>query len=265
MYCLFIQLGPLELKLVFEEKMLFDLAQQGLGQFVVHSPLDPTVLVIHTRDIDEKHYKKSYLLDSPADTLKNRNEEIHFSVPRIFGEYLFRQNNKVPLGLLNILSLCIDHWLPQHTGLNFHAASIEVVGRGFLCFGDPGSGKTTISKLAGGAYSDESSLVYKQDDSWYLAGTPLLSDYTGHLLCGHSPLAACLRLEHSTSNQLSRISSAKAIRALLQQVTQMRREPSHVTLIMNVARKITEEVPVFTLSFANNISAIEYLKRFDQF
>jgi hypothetical protein len=109
--------------------------------------------------------------------------------------------------------------LRNHGGIMLHGASAELDGCGIICSGLSGCGKSTISRLlhAAGAtvLSDERSVIRQETATTFAVhGTPWPSS-AGFAANKRAPLKRVYFLTHGTTDSLTPLSAAEAVRYLI--------------------------------------------------
>lgn len=130
-----------------------------------------------------------------------------------------KYNNIVRVFSDSLGFLLLGMRLRNHGGIMLHGASAELDGCGIICSGLSGCGKSTISRLlhAAGAtvLSDERSVIRQETATTFAVhGTPWPSS-AGFAANKKAPLKRVYFLTHGTTDSLTPLSAAEAVRYLI--------------------------------------------------
>jgi hypothetical protein len=137
-------------------------------------------------------------------------------------------------------------------GLLIHAASCIRNGRAFLFAGVSGAGKTTISSLAppdATLLTDEISYVRKTAESYVAFGTPFAGELAKPGENVRAPLGAVYLLVQGPENKQEPVSSAAAIRALMESILFFANDERLVNRVFESACALVDAVPFYRLTF----------------
>ena len=131
-------------------------------------------------------------------------------------------------------------------GVVFHGCGLADGGRGYLCCGRPGSGKSTIGALfPGRRLSDELAAVCLEEGRPVLRALPF---WRGR--AGSAPLRAVHVIRHGRHHERRRLEPPDALRALRPHVSWPVRCEQAVGRTFAALAAIVSAVPVFDLAFA---------------
>lgn len=153
----------------------------------------------------------------------------------------------------------------QHFGvLFFHAAQIELDGRGILFTAPSGTGKTTQADLwvrheNARLICNDRTLLRKTDGIWYTYGYPV--DGSAPVRSGEShPLACVVLLSQAKENQISRLRSGKAVARLMPQLVMDGWSADARMRGMELLLELLKDIPVYHLACTPDEDAVACLK-----
>ena len=155
-------------------------------------------------------------------------------------------------GVLRILHTLV---LARRAGFLLHAASVMRNGRAFVFFGRSGAGKTTISRLAPAdatLLTDEISYVRRDAEIYLAYGTPFSGELAKIGENVSAPIAAVYHLVQAPENRVALMTSADAVRALLESVLFFAEDAELVKLVFQSVCDLVGRVPVYRLEFVPN-------------
>lgn len=130
-------------------------------------------------------------------------------------------------------------------GLAVHAAALAADGRGVLCAGECGAGKTTLAALVPErALCDEIAVVRRDGEGFTLHSTPYWTGCTGQ-----APLAAVMLLRHGPGQATRRLTPVTAIGRLARHTLWPSDEPDAMHHAFQLLASLVATVPVFELVF----------------
>ncbi len=179
----------------------------------------------------------------------------------------------VPSSLLNDLDYALRViyalLLFERGALLFHGAGMVRDGRGYVCFGASGSGKTTISRLSLGVpgvriLNDDLVVLTPTPTApsgWQVLATPF-SNPTQVAPSGpaHAPLTVLLQLAHAPAHIRTALSPATALAALTAGTPVISGMPQHAATLLRRAHAITTAVPCYRLGFRRDTAFWHLLK-----
>jgi hypothetical protein len=199
-------------------------------------------------------------------------EQGWLDLPASRGFLLLRPQGQVE----NFLRVAYAALAPGHHALLLHAGGVILDGRGYVCFGHSGAGKSTITALAPAratVLSDDLVLLRLHRSPTgsrpqvFVHGVP----FRGESLQAPrpnlaAPLAALCTLQQAPSHLLTRLSPAEATARLLTCLpflTGDPTDPAPQTVCLGeaftVCRQVAHALPICTLAFAPHASVWELL------
>ena len=152
--------------------------------------------------------------------------------------------------------------LAREGGFLLHSSSAIRNGRAFLFSGVSGAGKTTIARLAppdAALLTDEISYVTRQDRRYFAVGTPFYGELARAGENLRAPIEALYLLAKGPENKIEPISSADAVRGLLENTLFFARDPEFVKMVFDTAFEFVSRVPVRRLTFVPDTSVWELI------
>lgn len=160
--------------------------------------------------------------------------------------------------------LGLETLLLQHQALLLHSAFIRWRGQGILFSAPSGTGKSTQADLweryegAETINGDRAALRFG-DNGWTAWGLP----YAGSSAIYRNesaPVRAVVMLAQAKENRLRRLTAPEALRLLYPQLTIHHWEASFLNGAMDLAIRLTADVPVYLLECLPDRGAVELLK-----
>lgn len=142
--------------------------------------------------------------------------------------------------------------LMDFDGMMLHSSAVVVDGKAYLFTADPGTGKSTHTKLwlerfgdRAFILNDDKPAVRLVDGVWYAFGTPWSGKNDVSRNVG-APLGGIALLERSQENWICPASSLEAVRAIMKQVNRPKWADYRVKL-MQLMNQLITQVPVWKL------------------
>ncbi|HXF06412.1 MAG TPA: hypothetical protein VNM72_13500 [Blastocatellia bacterium] len=159
--------------------------------------------------------------------------------------------------------LLVNHWLANGRGIELHAFGVCFDGRGLVCCGQSGAGKSTMARLwqevgCGQILSDDRVILRLQDPPKAF-GTPWHGD-AGVASSTGCPLMALFFLEHTPENRRQRLTPAQASSLLLARSFPPFWDKERMEATLDVITRIVERVPCYRLGFVPDQSIVHFLK-----
>ncbi len=154
--------------------------------------------------------------------------------------------------------------LPALPGVLIHAAGLARLGRGVLCAGVSGAGKTTFMGFPEPRHgleglSDDRVITRQIDGQLRLFGTPWAGE--GRVAANRGvELAAITFLHQSDRNELRPISPSKALQQLLATVSILWFDEARMSLAMGFCETLVERVSCYELHFRPEAAAVDLLE-----
>lgn len=164
---------------------------------------------------------------------------------------------------LHIIKLVLSYHLPYAGGFLVHSSSVSINGKSLLFPAPAGQGKTTLARLYG--LGDKVTILNEEISVLWDRGNPSVEVYPfllkeiSHDIGVSSPLSAIIFLEGWGENKLNRINSNTAIQMLLRNAIEFSFESEAMQSILDIASIVVKDIPCYTLSFLNDISAVNYI------
>lgn len=150
--------------------------------------------------------------------------------------------------------------LSEFDGFMLHASAVAADGRAYLFSADPGTGKSTHTRLwlnlfGSRAYiiNDDKPAVRLENGVWYAYGTPWSGKYDISADRG-VPIAGIAMIERAENNEIYPFSGAEAIRQILAQVNRSRSR-EHSVRLLYLLDKLMTTVPIWKLKCNMDIEA----------
>ena len=165
-----------------------------------------------------------------------------------------------------LVYICMQALPREHDGLLLHAAGVEMDGAGHVFTGPSGAGKSTVARLADGrgeVLVDENVVLRLGAAGPELFSTPFWGQSTPPAMIRRVnrrvPLAAIYLLIQAPAFELSRLSPAEAVVALLttEKVATERTESAGAWLAM--AERLIAQVPIYQLAFRPTVELWDFL------
>jgi MoaA/NifB/PqqE/SkfB family radical SAM enzyme len=168
------------------------------------------------------------------------------------GEALFRQGALHSLTLFPSDQILLARSLAEREACYFHAAGLEIDGKGFLLVGHSGAGKTTAATMLreqGKVLCDDRIIVRRWPDGLRIHGTWSHGDLE-EVSAAAAPLSTILFLEKAEANRLVPVPRGiEAARLLAQYVVKALVTADWWEKILALIEKMAREVPAYRLEF----------------
>jgi hypothetical protein len=162
-----------------------------------------------------------------------------------------------PLGQLNMVNL-----LARERGIMLHACGIDDSGRGYLCAGNSGHGKSTLARLWSSHASilnDERIVLRREGDVYWIYGTPWYGEYS--VFSSHSvPVEKIFFLYPSKVNTISRIKGATAVTRLIARMFPPFWDSDGMRFTLDLCNQLVASTPCYDLGFTNTSDTLEFMR-----
>jgi len=153
-----------------------------------------------------------------------RHAAFESSIDPQAGRAWVRRDPETALALITTLRTALSARLPLEGGLVFHAAGLERGGKGLVCFGPSGIGKSTLAaRSPWPVLSDElvAVLPRRGGEAHRISGTAFRRPPQGSLasFTPEPPLAALVELAQGPEFRLERLEPRAAVRRILGSIT----------------------------------------------
>jgi hypothetical protein len=160
--------------------------------------------------------------------------------------------------------LLVNAILTQHGGIELHSCGVvDRNGDGYLFAGNSGAGKTTTARLwegeASEILSDDRIILRRENGGWWMYGTPWHGEAE---ICSPSraPLRRIFLLDKSTRNAVQPLTPAAAVARLFSCTFPPFHDASAMGAMVGTLAAIVREVPVASLSFANERGVAAFVR-----
>jgi hypothetical protein len=157
-----------------------------------------------------------------------------------------------PYPLDSVIRILHTLILAEQGGMLMHASSVALDGRGWVCTGVSGAGKTTISRLSEGRghiLTDEMSFIRPEQDQYFIYGTPFSGELARPGENLRVPLAGIFLLSKGPDNLIEELSPADAVRALMANILYFAKDDALTSRVFDNAIALAAQVPVRRLTF----------------
>ncbi len=206
-------------------------------KFKTHTPgALPRELQV-TQEKDKKIFEFSHL-----------KAEVNFAQRRVKAEIAGDRLRS----LENLLRFFLSDFLAKEGGALFHAAALILDDYALLLPGKSGSGKTTISRLAGLdlVLSDEMpALVRRSDNHFSIYATPFWGELGKGKLASCRPLKGIFLFEGREKPFMKEVSKAKLLQTLLHTVVHYSQDLELQHALVGLCQDLTSKVPAYGLGF----------------
>jgi len=160
--------------------------------------------------------------------------------------------------------LLINSLLAQNRGVELHACGVIDAGGGLLFIGHSGDGKTTTAQLwqhePVDIVSDDRVVVRAENGGWTMYGTPWHGEAE---ICSpaHAPLRRIYGLDKSARNGVTPLRPAEAVARLFSCAFPPFHDQHGLETVVDTLGDLAASVPVARLSFANDPSAVQFVRQ----
>lgn len=165
--------------------------------------------------------------------------------------------------------LLMMYILARHQGVVFHAAGIEMNGKGFIFAGPSGAGKSTLARLYNASLdknnpdilvlSDERIVTRYVNGMFKAYGTPWHGEEgTTRNTC--VPLSGIFFLYHGSENKVKPLKPQQALERLLQVTSIPWYDRDILPGVLRFCEELLNRVPLFEFHFKPGLEAIRFLE-----
>jgi hypothetical protein len=162
--------------------------------------------------------------------------------------------------------LLLMYLLAKREGALFHAAGMNLNGRGFIFPGRSGAGKSTLSRQflnhkSIGMLSDDRVVIRKINGDFKLFGTPWAGD-AGIAENKSFPLSRIFFINHSETNMIKDIKPKEAIERLMPVTSIPWYDEKKMSAILSFCEDLVFNVPAHELHFRPDSKVVDFLEKF---
>jgi len=160
--------------------------------------------------------------------------------------------------------LLVNALLAQRRGVELHACGVIDGGQGLLFIGNSGDGKTTTARLwqneTAEIVSDDRVIVRAENGGWTMYGTPWHGEAD---ICSaaSAPLHRIYVLDKSSHNGAVPLRPAEAAARLFACAFPPFHDSRGLATVVDTLGEIASTIPVARLSFANDPSAVDFVRQ----
>lgn len=161
----------------------------------------------------------------------------------------------------SLLRVFLSWKLLEHHGFLLHAATIIRDGKAYVFTGRSGAGKSTVASLSpqGSVFTDEISLLRRENGIWRAYGTPFWGDFKAAGSNSSAPVAGIFRLLQASDNRAVALRPMATLRTLLPNVLFFSAEAESTRKLLEILTRAATEIPGYNLSFRKNPTFWEVL------
>jgi len=161
----------------------------------------------------------------------------------------------------SLLRILLSVLLLERRGCLLHAATVERAGRAYIFMGRSGAGKSTVASLApaGSVFTDEISLLRRDEGGWRAYGTPFWGEFRADGQNRSAPLAGICALAQARRDRLERIPPKQALAALLANTLFFAPGRQPREQLLAILAGLAQSAPVYRLEFRKAASFWEVL------
>jgi len=161
----------------------------------------------------------------------------------------------------SLLRVFLSWKLLEHHGFLLHAATVIRGGRAYVFTGRSGAGKSTVASLSpqGSVFTDEISLLRRENGIWRAYGTPFWGDFKAAGSNSSAPVAGIFRLLQAPENRVAALRPMAILRTLLPNVLFFSAEAASTSRLLEILSRAATEIPGYNLSFRKNPTFWEVL------
>ena len=185
---------------------------------------------------------------------------------------ILTDRNSEGVGIFNPFSYPLDqillmYFLEKKEGALFHAAGININGKGYIFPGKSGAGKTTLSrqfvaKNYSGLLSDDRIVIRKIDNRFMAFGTPWPGE-AGIAVNKSVNLSGIFFITQANSNRIEEIKPQKALERLLPVVSIPWYDKEVMIRILDFCEDVISNIPAYELFFKPDTEVADFLDKFD--
>ncbi|MCP4689722.1 MAG: hypothetical protein GY859_16835, partial [Desulfobacterales bacterium] len=162
--------------------------------------------------------------------------------------------------------ILLMYMLARARGAIFHAAGVQINGRGFLFPGKSGAGKSTITRQFAawkdiGLFSDDRVAVREIDGRFKCFGTPWPGE-AGIAENVSAPLSGIFFIHHGSANRIRRIEPREATEKILPVASIPWFDRRIMPKLLDFCGDLITRVPTYELRFKPDLEVVDVFKDF---
>jgi len=162
--------------------------------------------------------------------------------------------------------ILVMYFLALNQGAIFHAAGININGKGYIFPGPSGAGKSTISRQFKDQdgieiFSDDRIVIRKRGESFEAYGTPWPGE-EGIALNQRMPLSGIFFLEHGLKNRVKKVRQTEALKKLFKVISIPWYDKEVVSQVLDFCEDVVKGIPFYELQFFPGPEVVSLLEEF---
>jgi hypothetical protein len=216
--------------------------------------------------------RNGYIYKSPLEHKRQIAEVSRdFSRVKIYllpyeGKYVWDYRNIV-YDFLQIL--LINHLAFRKEGVILHAMAVkDLDGKGMVCAGRSGSGKSTMARLwhnntKAMVLNDDRTIVRKSTKGFIVYGSPWHGEFSDYLEAhpDQAPLQTVFIIEHAGRNFIQKLNREEAFNLLYPALIPIFWDQALINNVVTVCETLIRRVPCLRLGFTKDKKVINFIRR----
>lgn len=165
--------------------------------------------------------------------------------------------------------LLINYLAFRKEGLILHAMAVkDVNGRGIVCAGRSGNGKSTISRLwhynsKAMVLNDDRVIVRKTKEGFTAYGSPWHGEFNDYLEShpDSAPLNTLFIIEHADKNFTQKLAKAEIFKLLYPALIPIFWDNNQINNVLTICEDLIERVACLRLGFMKNKKVIDFIRK----
>lgn len=166
-------------------------------------------------------------------------------------------------------TLAINEKKSEQSEIIVHCAGVARKGKGYIFFGPPGSGKSTVASFSEKeeVLHDDMNIISTDGSDILLQGVPFNPKLIGRG-CGQVPLSMIFSLNQSKMTRIDPLSPAETLKKLVAETVlpQTVLDPDHYKpfgILLDILKKLCTAVPCYNLYFKKDASFWDEINRLE--